>query len=110
MKANKMTTLTTINRVALAGFALACFALLPGVRAVVPPPDGGYPGQNTAEGDDALFRLTSGVNNTAIGFRAMFQNTTGSDNTAIGFQALFSNAFSLASPSNQNTAIGSQAL
>ena len=25
------------------------------VRAVDPPPDGGYPNQNTAEGEDALF-------------------------------------------------------
>ena len=33
---------------------LACFALLPRAQAVLPPPDGGYPSQNTAEGDDAL--------------------------------------------------------
>ena len=33
---------------------LACFALSPGARAVDPPPDGGYPGDNTAEGEDAL--------------------------------------------------------
>ena len=32
-------------------FALACFVLLPTVRAVMPPPDGGYPNQNTAEGE-----------------------------------------------------------
>jgi hypothetical protein len=29
-------------------------------RAVVPPPDGGYPGGNTAEGQNALFSLTTG--------------------------------------------------
>ena len=38
---------------------LACFALSPSAQAVDPPPDGGYPGNNTAEGDDALFSLTT---------------------------------------------------
>ena len=36
--------------------------------AVVPPPDGGYPGGNTAEGASALFSLTTGSYNTAVGF------------------------------------------
>lgn len=35
--------------------------------AVVPAPDGGYPGFNTAEGQSALLNLTGGVGNTAIG-------------------------------------------
>ena len=35
-------------------FVLACFAFLPRAQAVVPPPDGGYPGLNTAEGTKAL--------------------------------------------------------
>src|SRR5258708_29312701 len=56
-----------------------------------PAPDGGYTGNNTAEGTDALFSLTTGLNNTAIGFEALFNNTTGASNTANGFQALFSN-------------------
>ena len=43
---------------------LLAFAIVPKTDAVVPPPDGGYPGNNTAEGDSALF-LTSGVWNTA---------------------------------------------
>ena len=64
--------------------ALACFALAPAARAVLPAPDGGYPNQNTAEGDDALFSLTTGVSNTAIGFDALFSNTTGVFNTANG--------------------------
>jgi hypothetical protein len=33
---------------------LACFALFPEAQAVVPPPDGGYPGGNTAEGQAAF--------------------------------------------------------
>src|SRR5205823_3848316 len=87
-------------------FALACFALSPTVRAVDPPPDGGYPGFNTAEGDDALFNLdtSQGTNNTAIGFAALFSSTTGISNTATGFAALFSNN------ADNNTANGYQAL
>src|SRR5260370_5818484 len=68
--------------------ALACFALSPTARAVNPAPDGGYPGQNTAEGDAALFGLTSGGDNTAVGFSALFKNTTGYFNTAVGDQEI----------------------
>jgi hypothetical protein len=56
---------------------LTCFALSPRVQAVVPPPDGGYPNANTAEGTDALFSLTIGSNNTAIGFNALYLITRG---------------------------------
>jgi trimeric autotransporter adhesin len=70
---------------------LACFALSPGAQAVVPPPDGGYPGSNTAEGTQALQNLTTGVWNTALGFQALFSDTTGSSNTATGVRALLNN-------------------
>jgi Chaperone of endosialidase len=70
---------------------LVCFALSPGAQAVVPPPDGGYPGSNTAEGTQALQSLTTGVWNTALGFQTLFSDTTGSSNTATGVRALFSN-------------------
>ena len=60
--------------------ALACFAFSPTAQAVTPAPDGGYPNQNTAEGEDALFSLTTGADNTAIDFDALDSNTTGSDN------------------------------
>src|SRR5947199_6217773 len=53
----------------LVSLTLVCFALSPPGRAVLPPPDGGYPGANTAEGDAALFSLTTGSENTAIGFK-----------------------------------------
>jgi trimeric autotransporter adhesin len=46
-------------------------------RALNPPPNGGYPNANTAEGEDALFSLSTGSNNTAIGFEALYSNTTG---------------------------------
>jgi trimeric autotransporter adhesin len=71
--------------------ALACLALLPAVRAVSPPPDGGYPNSTTAEGDLALFSLTTGGFNTAIGNSALNHNTTGKYNTATGASALMSN-------------------
>ena len=40
---------------------LACFAFSPAARAVFPAPGGGYPGYNTAEGDLALYSLTTGL-------------------------------------------------
>jgi len=99
-----------MNRAPLRAFlliplVLACFALSPTARAVDPPPDGGYPNANTAEGEDALFSLTSGSDNTAVGFNALFSNTTGFGNTAIGFEALLSNT-----TGTYNTATGWQAL
>jgi len=39
---------------------IACIGLFPNAQAVVPPPDGGYPGGNTAEGQNALFSLAGG--------------------------------------------------
>jgi hypothetical protein len=70
---------------------LACFVLLPRARAVVPAPDGGYPGWNTAEGTNALFRLTNGIYNTALGGQALYSIAGGSYNTAVGLNALYSN-------------------
>jgi len=72
--------------------------------AVDPPPDGGYPNQNTAEGEDALFSLTTGANNTAAGYHALHDITDSSGNTAVGSNAL---AVSTAGP---NTAIGAEVL
>jgi Chaperone of endosialidase len=85
----------------LAALALAYPALSPITQAVTPPPVGGYPGQNTATGDYALFNLTTGTRNTAIGFWALNTNTTGGKNTAIGFQALVDNT-----TGNNNIALG----
>ena len=74
------------------------------VQAVIPPPDGGYPGGNTAEGQNALLSLSSGGYNTAVGFVSLRTNTTSSFNTAIGAGALFSNI------ADENTATGAGAL
>jgi hypothetical protein len=70
---------------------LACFGLSPTARAVLPAPDGGYRGENTAEGEDALFSLTTALRNTAIGFEALHDNTIGDNNTANGANAIRGN-------------------
>ena len=79
-----MKTITKFTCPAFAALALVCFAVLSTAQAVSPPPDGGYPGGNTAEGDNALFNLTTGINNTAVGANALRDNTTGGYNVAIG--------------------------
>jgi hypothetical protein len=84
---------------------LTCFALSPTAQAVSPPPDGGYPNDNTAEGTSALFNITTGADNTANGFDALFSNTTGYGNTANGANALASNTSGI-----RNTADGDSAL
>jgi hypothetical protein len=96
----------------LIALVLACFALSPTMQAAPPPkptlnppPDGGYPNHNTAEGDKALFSLTTGFGNTAIGFETLYSNTTGSYNLANGHHALYSNT-----TGSYNTANGTGAL
>jgi hypothetical protein len=86
---------------------IACFAFSPLAHGVLPSPtpDGGYPGQNTAEGHNALFNLTTGTNNTAVGYEALYSNTTGDYNTATGSAALPANTTGFV-----NTATGYAAL
>jgi hypothetical protein len=84
--------------------SLTYVGVLPKAEAVSPPPDGGYPGGNTAEGQSALLSLTSGNYNTAVGFLSLLSTTTNSFNTAIGAGAL------LANTADQNTATGAGAL
>jgi hypothetical protein len=78
--------------------------LAPSVLGVVPAPDGGYPGGNTAEGQNALLSLTTGGFNTAVGFLALRSDTGGGFNTAVGAGTLLANS------SEQNTATGAGAL
>ena len=88
---------------------LLCFGLSPTAKALLPAPapDGGYPGGNTAEGNNALHDVNTavGINNTAVGANALGDNTTGGYNVGIGSLALSSNTTGF-----QNTAIGTQAL
>ena len=92
-------------------FALVCFALLPQAQAVNPPPDGGYPGFNTAEGTNALKNLTTGVGNAAVGWYSLFSNTDGSYNTCVGAGTLLFNVGDQAAGEGiENTAVGTGAL
>jgi hypothetical protein len=71
----------------LSPLVLACFTLSQLAYAepdVNPPPDGGYPGFTTAEGHQALQRLTSGIGNSAFGWRSLFSVTTASYSTGLG--------------------------
>jgi hypothetical protein len=78
---------------------------------VVPPPDGGYPNFNTAEGQKALFSLSTGAANTAVGWFSLFSNTDGSYNTAVGAGTLLFNVGDqTAFEGIENTAIGTAAL
>jgi hypothetical protein len=104
LKKNHMKTTMKFIYSGFTSFALACFALSPTVRAVVPAPDGGYPGGNTAEGQNALLSLSSGRYNTAVGFVSLGSNTTGGFNTAIGAAPLLFNT------GDNNTANGALAL
>jgi len=84
--------------------AIVCIASLPNARAVVPPPEGGYPNFTTAAGDHALQALTLGLGNTALGTFSLFSVTTGNFNTAVGAGALDLNT------ADSNTATGAAAL
>jgi hypothetical protein len=99
-----MKTTTKIVYDILVPLALNSFALLSTAQALVPPPDGGYPGGNTAEGQNALFSLSTGTFNTAVGFFSARTFTTGNFNTAIGAGALF------LTQADENTATGAGAL
>jgi len=84
--------------------ALGCFAFLPQMQAVDPPPDGCYPNYTTAEGCDALNWLSTGSGNTGLGWRALFLDSTANFNTGVGAGALALNN------GNSNTAVGASAL
>ncbi len=101
-----MKTIIKTIYLAVVGISLACFTgFAPKAFGVSPPPDGGYPNKNTAEGQDALFSLTNGTSNTANGFSALKANTNGDRNTANGALALFTNV-----TGSENTATGYAAL
>jgi hypothetical protein len=105
MEGNKhMKIITNIIYPAFALFAFTCFAFSPNAQAVNPSPDGGYAGFNTAEGQDALFSLSTGAGNTAVGWRSLFANSTNNFNTAVGAGTLILNT------ADNNTAVGTGAL
>ncbi len=83
---------------------LAYFALPRRAQAVVPAPDGAYPGGNTAEGQNALFSLMTGTYNTALGWYSLLSDSTGKFNTGVGAGTLLLNA------ADESTATGAGAL
>ena len=83
---------------------LGFLALSPIAQSVVPPPDGGYPNFTTAEGQNALLNLTSGLANTAVGSFSLESVTIGSFNTGVGADTLALNT------GDDNTATGAAAL
>ena len=97
--------MNTIIRLFLTPLVFLSLSLAaPKARAVVPPPDGGYPGFNTAEGTNALLSLTTGSGNTAVGWFSLKSVTTGGFNTGVGAGTLLLNT------SDANTAVGAAAL
>jgi hypothetical protein len=83
---------------------IGCFAVSPIVQALNPAPDGGYPGGNTAEGQNALQSLSTGGYNTAVGYLSLISSSTNSFNTALGAGTLLANI------ADENTATGAGAL
>jgi uncharacterized coiled-coil protein SlyX len=103
---DRLIQLKQMNAVFAIMFLLIGVTVWPHSQAfgVVPAPDGGYPGFNTAEGQNALLHLTSGAGNTAVGWFSLESVTTGSFNTGMGAGTLLFNTADL------NTAIGAGAL
>jgi Chaperone of endosialidase len=99
-----MKTTRKLVPVALGLVVLGGFLFARPVQAVVPARDGGYPGGNTAEGQNALLSLTTGGYNTAVGYLSLKSDTTGGYNTAVGSGTLFANT------AQGNTATGAFAL
>jgi uncharacterized coiled-coil protein SlyX len=81
---------------------LACFPLVIKAQAA---PETALPGLNTADGDHALFSITTGTANTAVGWRSLSSDSTGSFNTGLGAGAL-----ALNTTEDSNTAVGTAAL
>jgi Chaperone of endosialidase len=115
--------------------ALVCFGLLPRVQAtpendpdgpnppakpnlpvMAPAPETPDPGAvagslNTADGDHALFNVTTGIGNAAFGWFSLLSNTDGSFNTAVGAGTLVLNIGDQTTGDGvENTAVGTVAL
>jgi hypothetical protein len=74
------------------------------VQAITPPPDGGYPGGNTAEGTGALLLHSTGTYDTALGWQSLRSTSSASFNTGAGAGTLALNN------ADRNTATGAGAL
>jgi hypothetical protein len=86
-------------------FILVSFALSQQLQGATDTPDpGAKPLSNTADGDNALLSITTGLYNSAFGFDALLANADANFNTGVGAGALLSNNAS------ENTATGAGAL
>jgi hypothetical protein len=101
---NRLIQFKKVTPLFLGLFVLVCLTLSPRAQAVSPVPDGGYPGGNTAEGQNAFLSLTTGGFNTAVGWVSLKSLTTGSFNTGVGAGTLVLNS------GDENTATGVGAL
>ena len=82
---------------------LVCFPLLLKAQAGPQVP---LPGLNTADGDHALFSITTGTRKHSTGgWRSLSSDTTGSFNTGLGAGTLALNG-----PDDSNTAVGTATL
>jgi hypothetical protein len=95
--------------------ALVCFALCQQVQAAPVPetPDPGAVGGsfNTADGDHALFNVTTGIGNAAFGWFSLLSNTDGAFNTGVGAGTLLFNIGDQSTGEGvNNTAVGTAAL
>ena len=103
-KSSLLTILRSQSVLILITLAVGTLALVQTAESVNPPPDGGYSGGNTAEGQSALLSLTSGTFNTAIGFLSLSGLKEGNFNTGLGAGTLLFNV------ADENTATGAGAL
>jgi hypothetical protein len=87
-------------------FVLGSFALCQQVQSATdtPDPGGSLPVSNTADGQNALLSITTGIHNSAFGFDALVLTSDTNFNTAVGSASLLSNIAS------ENTAVGAGAL
>src|SRR5205823_11400440 len=93
--------------------ALTCFAFLQQTQAVEPatPDPGPRPSTNTADGQAALFSLTTGLYNSAFGFDSLLSNSTSNFNTGVGAGTLLlDNGDPTVGEGVRNTAVGAGAL
>ena len=86
-------------------FVVGFIALCQQVQSATDTPDpGSKPVSNTADGQNALLSITTGIHNSAFGFDALLSNTDANFNTAVGSVALLLNN------GTENTAVGAGAL
>ncbi len=105
MKSRKIIFTTVLS-------ALVCLALCQQVQCATDTPDpGAKPSTNTADGQAALFSLTTGLYNSAFGFDSLLSNSTSNFNTGVGAGTLLlDNGDPTAGEGVRNTAVGAGAL